>query len=83
MKLRTAIRKANQVYIIASCSGQHIYFQVSKAEVLRVLGDKVFDEFLDAHLPMSVDDEVESDIWSWDEGLMPLWNGKDLKLRFT
>jgi len=83
MKLRTAIRKANQVYIIASCSGQHIYFQVSKAEVLRVLGDKVFDEFLDAHLPMSVDDEVESDIWSWDDGMMPQWSGNNLTLRFS
>ena len=83
MKLRTAIRKANQVYISASCCGNPIYFQVSKLEVLRVLSSQGLHELLDGHLPMSVDDEVESDIWSWDEGLMPLWNGKDLKLRFT
>ena len=83
MKLRTAIRKADRVTIGTSFNGQHIYFQVSKVEVLRVLNSSKLDELLDGHLPMSVDDEVESDIWSWDEGLMPLWNGKDLKLRFT
>jgi len=74
MKLRTAIRKADGVFVQASYIGTPIRFRVSKAEALRVISRFTID------LDQDLDDE---DHWSYDEGCNPFWIYNDLVLSYT
>jgi len=75
MKLRTAIRKADGVYVQASYCGTPIRFRVSKAEALRVISRDTID------LDQDLDDE---DHWSQDDGCNPFWSDdNDLVLSYT
>ena len=74
MKLRTAIKKSNRVFIQASCGGTPIRFQVLKKEAVIELSG--FHSYIDEDL----DDDS---IWSEDQGCCPTWDGNDLILSFT
>jgi hypothetical protein len=72
MKLRKAIELADRVFITASDGGNPVSFQVAKPEVVRVLDERTLEQDLD-----------NEDFWSWDDGIMPLWEENDLYLRFA
>ena len=74
MKLRTAIRKANKIFITATCGSSLLDFQISKKEIAHVMGG--FINLIDKNL----DDE---DAWSRDGGCYPYWLNNDLILSFT
>lgn len=72
MKLKKAIDHADRVFITVSDGGNATSFQVAKPEVVRVLEGRTLEQDLD-----------DEDFWSWDDGIMPLWEENDLYLRFA
>lgn len=74
MKLRKAIKSAEQVFIITTIVGKFASFQVTKKEVMRVFGEEttLLDEDLN-----------NKEVWSWEDGVSPFFMGKDLYIRMV